>query len=174
MPVGRVRGRRIKPATVVDAPVSQIDLFATICDYLGAGRHDSDGASLRRYIEGQESTDEAYAVSEWNWRGPIQPNLMVRTKRWKYLRYPRQEPVFEQLFDMEADPDETRNLVGEETSQPVLLRLREELVHALLVRAECAELGTCTDSGVQPHDFHLSVDDSLVQLDEIRRHRSAR
>ena len=61
---------RIKRGTVVSEPVSHIDLHATITDYLGAGRHPSDGASLRRYIE-NETDENAYAVSEWNWNGPV-------------------------------------------------------------------------------------------------------
>jgi arylsulfatase A-like enzyme len=104
---------RIKRGTVVDAPVSQIDLFATICDYVGAGRHDSDGESLRRYIEGKERGDQAYAVSEWNWRGPVQPNLMVCTKRWKFFcPNSADSKVMNVLYDLKNDPHEMNNLLG--------------------------------------------------------------
>ncbi|MBD3174032.1 MAG: sulfatase-like hydrolase/transferase [Armatimonadia bacterium] len=104
---------RIAPGTVVDAPVSHIDVFATICDYLGAGRHESDGASLRRHIEGTADEDEAYAVSEWNWRGPVQPNLMIRTPRWKFFcPNTADSEVMNVLYDLESDPHETNNLLG--------------------------------------------------------------
>jgi len=104
---------RIKAGSVVDAPVSQIDLFATILDYLGAGRHSSDRKSLRRYIEGKKSDDDPYAVSEWNWRGPVQPNLMVRTKRWKFFcPNTADSKVMNVLYDLEDDPHEMNNLLG--------------------------------------------------------------
>ena len=94
-------------------PVSQIDVFATICDYLEAGRHESDGESLRRYIEGEAGEDEAYAVAEWNWRGPVQPNLMIRTRRWKFF-CPNtvDSKVMNVLYDLENDPHEVNNLLG--------------------------------------------------------------
>jgi len=104
---------RIKPRTVVTKPVSQINLFATICDYLGAGRYESDGTSLRRHIEGKTTEDDVYAVSEWNWRGPVQPNLMVRTTRWKYFcPTTADSTVMNVLYDLENDPHEMNNLLG--------------------------------------------------------------
>jgi len=36
----------------------------------------------------------------------------VRTERWKYIRYFEQQPVYEELYDLENDPHEARNLVG--------------------------------------------------------------
>jgi arylsulfatase A-like enzyme len=36
----------------------------------------------------------------------------VRGTRWKYIRYPDTKPVFEQLFDLAADPIERYNLAG--------------------------------------------------------------
>jgi len=105
--------RRIKPGTTVDAPVSQIDIFATTLDYLGAGQHPSDGESLRRHVAGEKSSDGAYAVSEWNWRGPVQPNLMVRTKRWKFFcPNTADSKIMNVLYDLKRDPHEMNNLLG--------------------------------------------------------------
>lgn len=104
---------RIRQETVVSEPISQIDLYATILDYLGAGRHESDGKSLRRFIEGKKTDDSAYAVAEWNWRGPIQPNLMVRTKRWKFFcPNTADSKVMNVLYDLEYDSHEMNNLLG--------------------------------------------------------------
>ena len=36
----------------------------------------------------------------------------VRTDRYKYTRYISQTPPFEELFDLENDPNETRNLAA--------------------------------------------------------------
>jgi len=104
---------KITPGTVVEAPVSQIDLFATIFDYLEGGAHDSDGESLRRYIESSSTQKDAFAVSEWNWRGPVSPNLMVRTKEWKYfIPNTADSKVMNVLYDLKNDPHEMNNLLG--------------------------------------------------------------
>ncbi len=43
---------------------------------------------------------------------PIERTEGVRSRRWKYIRYTDQRPVYEQLFDLEVDPTETRNLAA--------------------------------------------------------------
>ena len=70
---------RIPAGTVVETPVSTIDLFATILDYTGQPGHASEGRSLRGLIEGTEKDGPDYCVSERPKR------FMVRTKRWKLL-----------------------------------------------------------------------------------------
>jgi len=54
----------------------------------------------------------------------------MRTEHWKYLRYFEQVPVYEELYDLEADPHESRNLA----SDPLFAdRLRQ-------MRRRCTEL----------------------------------
>ena len=43
-------------------------------------------------------------------RSPIAKSEGIRSRRWKFIRYPGIDPVFEQLFDLEADPLERENL----------------------------------------------------------------
>ncbi len=103
----------IKPNTVVNAPVSLINLFATILDYLKAGKHPSDGYSLRGLIEGTESEKKKFAVIEWNWRGPTEPNLMIRISKWKYIcTYGPKSAVIDAFYNLESDPHEMNNLIG--------------------------------------------------------------
>ena len=64
-------------------------------------------------MDGKETDDQAYAVSEWNWRGPVQPNLMLRTKRWKFFcPNSSDSKVMNVLYDLENDPHEVNNLLG--------------------------------------------------------------
>gem|GEM_PF-6506767 len=44
-------------------------------------------------------------------RLPIPPSEAIRTSQWKYFRYTTQKPVYEQLFDLRADPEERQNQV---------------------------------------------------------------
>jgi arylsulfatase A-like enzyme len=57
-------------------------------------------------------------------RLPIAMSEAVRTARWKYARYTSEKPVFEQLFDLQADPQERRNLAGVEAHQAMLAKMR--------------------------------------------------
>ena len=47
----------------------------------------------------------------------------VRTDRWKYIQYPA-HPEYVELFDLEDDPDEKRNLAGDPGYARVLAELR--------------------------------------------------
>jgi arylsulfatase A-like enzyme len=63
--------------------------------------------------------------------GPgIPPSECVRTARWKYIHYLHTEPAVEQLFDLEADPLELRDLSADPAHAETLAQLR----------ARCAEL----------------------------------
>jgi arylsulfatase A-like enzyme len=104
---------RIAPGRVVRAPVSQIDLFATILDYMQvAGDHPSHGASLRPLIEGG-GTDRGPVISEWHLAPDSSPSYMVVDGHWKLLlpRHP-EVPVIDALYDLERDPHEMDNLLG--------------------------------------------------------------
>jgi arylsulfatase A-like enzyme len=57
-------------------------------------------------------------------RAPIARTEGIRTQRWKYIRYPETEPVFEQLFDLQADPLERTNLVSLAEHAAMLSQLR--------------------------------------------------
>jgi arylsulfatase A-like enzyme len=69
--------------------------------------------------------------TEWFYEHPFRANGWivhtegVRTERWKYARYLSTNPVFEELFDLSADPLEERNLALETEHRGQLERLRE-------------------------------------------------
>jgi hypothetical protein len=115
----------IKKESVVDQPVGHIDLFATILDYLGASKHDnSDGKSLRRFIEGtstNEEFDERVVVAEYDNRSPVSnikfdkdlgtnPNFMIRKGRYK-LMMPKswmQAKSLDMMYDLDIDAHELK------------------------------------------------------------------
>jgi len=92
---------RMPANTFVKEPVSQIDIFATLLDYLQASEYDdSDGKSLRRFIEKKswnEFYDERTVVVELDNRFPIMnanaydgdlggiPNFMIRKGNYKLI-----------------------------------------------------------------------------------------
>ncbi len=71
----------IPAGSVVNAPVTQIDLFSTVLDYCGMGAHESQGATLRPLVEGKPDDTHRLAVSEWN--ATALPAYMITDGRWK-------------------------------------------------------------------------------------------
>lgn len=76
----------INSNTKVDGYVPNVNLFATIFDYLKVGEHKSDGNSLRDLIEGKNTKKHGeYVVTEWNYRGDIESNYMIVKNDWKLI-----------------------------------------------------------------------------------------
>jgi len=56
----------------------------------------------------------------------------VRNERWKYVRYPNRDAP-DELYDLQADPYEQRNLAADPASRPTLDQLKDELTQLLEV-----------------------------------------
>ncbi len=103
---------RIKPGTKVKAPVSNMDLFATILDYMDMPSHPSDGTSLRGLIEGTANED-TYVVTEWLSDLQGKPSHMVLKGGWKLMRPDASsERVKKALYNLNDDPHELKNLLA--------------------------------------------------------------
>jgi len=113
----------------VEEPVSHIDLFSTVLDFMKARQFDnSDGKTLRRFIEKRSWNkfyDERVVVVEIDERSPLTstkydfdlatstPNFLVRKGSWK-LMLPklRNSSTIDVLYDLQTDPYEMSNLLG--------------------------------------------------------------
>jgi arylsulfatase A-like enzyme len=104
---------RIKPGTKVTAPVSNMDLFATILDYLKMPDHLSDGSSLRSLIEGTVNEKGKYVVTEWLSDLQGKPSHMVLKGGWKLMRpHDSAKKVKKALYNLNNDPHELKNLLA--------------------------------------------------------------
>ena len=103
-----------------------IDLAPTI---LALGGVDApkkmQGANLLPVIkdEGSESRPEFYYEHMFQHRS-IPRSEGVRTKKWKYMRYIDSKPLFEEMYDLENDPDEKMNLATSGEHSESLAKLR--------------------------------------------------
>jgi len=105
---------RIKPGTKVKAPVSNMNLFATIVDYLDMPPRPSDAHSLRGLIEGVVNEDDAYVVTEWLSDLQSKPSHMVLKGGWKLMRPdPRATTLKKALYNLNDDPYELTNLLAD-------------------------------------------------------------
>ena len=100
-----VSGPSVRPDVVDDATLtSGMDIFPTLCDCAGIETpNGAKGISLRPALEGG-TVARTFVASECN----NNEQQMIRSSRYKYIAY-KDDPV-EQLFDMQEDPGETRNL----------------------------------------------------------------
>lgn len=117
------------PPSVVEAPVSALDLMPTICDFAQAPHPPGlPGTSLRPLVEGKSALPERPVVCELA-ADPERPEIqgrMVRNGRFKYCAYAPGKPD-EHLFDLGNDPGETRNLADDPAHAADLRRLRAML-----------------------------------------------
>ena len=111
----------------VAAPVAQVDVLPTLVDlaaeHPGVERPEPidplHGRSLLPLADGNDAGDPNACVSEYLAEGTGAPMLMIRRGNLKYISCPT-DP--EQLFDLEADPNELNNL----TDHPALADFRRE------------------------------------------------
>ena len=113
-------GARVSPMALnIDYPSTMLDLAGIKPPPEMAGR------SLVPLVRG-ESVDwrKDFYYEHLFERETIPKSEGVRTERFKYVRYFERNPVYEQLFDLENDPNEVNNLVGTGQHQETLARLR--------------------------------------------------
>ena len=111
---------RIKPGTKVKAPVSNVNLFATILDYLEMPPRPSDGHSLRGLIEGTVSEKDTYVVTEWLSDLQGKPSHMILKGGWKLMRPdPKGTKLQKALYNLNDDPHELTNLLADNPASNV-------------------------------------------------------
>jgi len=114
---GHVAEGHVDPTTLV----SGLDVVPTVCDLIGVEPPPVvRGLSLRPLLERAGTLTRAFIPAEVTITG-----RMIRTPRYKYITYKR-DPV-EQLFDMQDDPGETKNLADEPRLATVLAQHRKHL-----------------------------------------------
>ena len=101
------------PAGQVDSkhPVSGIDVVPTLCDYAGVPSPEVTGVSLKPWIEQPDTAGRECVVCELKpfREQPERLGRVLRTTRFKYMTFTDGARP-EMLFDMQADPGETKNL----------------------------------------------------------------
>ena len=149
-----MRGPKLPSAAVCDALISQIDLFPTICDYIGID-HPTwlQGKSFLPVLAGQAPEIHEEIFAEVNYHASYEPKRAVRTSRWKYIRRfgDRCTPVLpncddslskdlwlqagwgsqvldtESLYDLLFDPAEHANLIDDPGHSKVAQEMRDRL-----------------------------------------------
>ena len=112
------------PTGVRTEPVSHVDVYPTLMRCLGEEAPDASGVSLLN------KTTNRVVLSEYHASSSRAGEYMIRHGKWKYVyfvRYPDQP----QLFDLESDPEELRDLGTDKASQAVRRECHERLLKIL-------------------------------------------
>lgn len=73
--------------SAVDAMVSHLDIYPTICELMGVERPDwLQGESMMPLLSGEKSAIHDCIFTEHNYHGEFRPTRAVRTERYKYIR----------------------------------------------------------------------------------------
>ncbi len=110
--------------------ISGLDVLPTMCDYAGIDISEAFlGKSLRPLIENQELESDGFIVTELaiDPKDPTWKGRMIRMNQYKYNLYSRGERN-EQLFDLDEDPGEMKNLAYD----PDFLEVKESLHNKLV------------------------------------------
>ena len=139
---------------VVDAPVTHLDVYPTICEVAGVEPPDwLQGKSMIPLLRGAVEHLHEATFAEMTYHAAYEPQRSVRTERWKYIRrfddYPG--PVLancddsaskeiwvaagwadrrvarEQLYDLVLDPAEQGNLAADPVAREALREMRGRL-----------------------------------------------
>jgi len=123
-------GPDIPKGQVCDTPVSHVDCYPTFLECNGVTVTEAEqaypGVSLYDIIDG--ATPRRNVFSEYHAMGSTTGAFMIRHGRYKFVYYPKYAP---QLYDLETDPEELRDL-GED---PAFADVRAECER--LLRAIC-------------------------------------
>jgi choline-sulfatase len=112
-------GPNVPQGKAVKTNVSLVDAFPTIVQAVGAdlAAQDADLPGRSLIDVAHEDDQPRTVLSEYHAIFSPSAIFMLRSERQKYVEYVGHPP---QLFDMEADPDETRDLAADPAHAPTL------------------------------------------------------
>lgn len=150
-------GAGLPEGKVIDTPVSDVDLTATLLDLGGVPRPAGmRGRSLLPLITGDSNAAPPHVYCECHTEGNCTGSFMIRKGNWKYLYFSFYGN--NQLFNLRNDPGEMNNMAG----KPETFSIEKELHEALtsLVDPDAVTLRAFEKQEqvlakmVQQHDVH--------------------
>jgi arylsulfatase A-like enzyme len=119
---------RVKNHRDINDMVLNIDMAATMLDFAGIEiPKEYQGISLQPYLrKSKHAISRDCVLIEHLWKLPEIPSSEgIRTPHWKYFRY-RFIDTPEELYNLDNDPLETKNLATDPACRDILEKLRKE------------------------------------------------
>jgi N-acetylglucosamine-6-sulfatase len=121
----------IPPGSIRQQMVLNIDLAPTFLELAGVEPLEPmHGESMVPLLRDPQAPWRKAVLAEYFLEkvAPRVPSWQcVRSERWKYIRYTDESDSFDELYDLQADPDELTNLAGLPASRENLQKMRREL-----------------------------------------------
>jgi len=147
---------------------SMVDLVQTIIEIAGArAPEDWNGTSMVRWMDDSSTPWKDVAVSQYYAHNIASGYAMLRTGQWKYVYHSAPDdhhPAERELYDLNADPMEFRNLARDPAHQQ-----RVEQLHRMLIR----ELGEDPDETERRCRVELAKGYDRPELKSSRRAATA-
>ncbi len=120
----------IKPGSVIEELIQNIDIAPTILDVAGLETPDRmDGKSFLPILQGKKISwrDSAFYEYYWERNFPHTPTTHgVRTGRYKYIHYHGIWDI-DELYDLKDDPEEMNNLIDRPEHQKLVKQLNSRM-----------------------------------------------
>ena len=127
----------IAAGSEIDDFTLSIDYAPTVLELAGVEiPGQMQGRSLVPFLKGKDVADWRKSFLIEYYSDTVMPRLVtigykaVRTEKWKYIRYVDLEGMNE-LYNLEADPYEMKNLIDDPAAQPALEEMKSELERLL-------------------------------------------
>ena len=122
---------KIKPGTIVDDIVSNIDFAPTLLEMAGVAVPEQvQGKSFFSNLKGETSKDWRqsmyYHYYEYPYYHRVQPHYGIRNKRYKLIHFYYNVDVWE-FYDLKNDPNEMNNLIHSKSNSKRIKKLKKEL-----------------------------------------------
>jgi N-acetylglucosamine-6-sulfatase len=126
-------GGGLPAARTVEAVVANIDIAPTVLEAAGLAPPTMDGRSILPLALGKSPPWRETLLYEYYWERnfPHTPTVhALRGTQYKYIRYQGLWDT-DELYDLRADPQETRNLIADPQHQPMVARMNAALFETL-------------------------------------------
>ena len=134
-----VKGPNIKQGARVDGMIYMQSLYATACDLAGIPTPSTvDFPSVVPFLKDPQKKGEEYV-----WASYCNYQHAVRSEKYKLIIYPKVKRI--QLFDIQKDPYETKNLVGNKKYAKDLNKMFNVLLEKEKEFGDGDNLGKLTD-----------------------------
>ena len=121
-------GPDVPQGHTVNTPISLVDCYPTVLDAVGVTIEEDHLPGQSLWPIAQAPDQNRTVFSEYHAVGSQHALYMVRNNQYKYIHYVNPPP---QLFDLDADPNETNNLANSSDHRAILNTLKKELYELL-------------------------------------------